>query len=135
MKQELPCFDTLLQLAQEAPDELERLRADLSHKVINSAPAEQRPRLRGLQFQIDSRREIAKTPLAACIHLSRMMHQSFDQLRDALNYAEENYPGELFLEQSSTTETSIDIQYSEPASSADEKESIYSANILAFPGS
>ncbi|MEE8056261.1 MAG: DUF3135 domain-containing protein [Pseudomonadales bacterium] len=85
MNQEMPDFDILLQIAQEDPQQLERLRLRLAHKTINSAPKSLRKRLRGLQFQIDAKRATSKTPLAACIHISNMMHQSFEQLRKALN--------------------------------------------------
>lgn len=85
MNQDLPEFDVLLQLAQEAPQELERLRLQLAHSTISSAPKQLQKRLHGLQFQIDAKRTLAKTPLLACMQISEMMHQSFEQLRLILN--------------------------------------------------
>lgn len=85
MQQDLPNFDTLLRLAQEDPKQLEVLRIQLAQNTINEAPEYLRPRLRGLQFQIDSKRQLAKTPLAACIQLSAMMHNSFNELCDLLH--------------------------------------------------
>src|SRR5690606_39594129 len=47
-------------------------------------------KLRGLQFRVDMERRRAKSPMAACIAISAMMHDSFDQLRQALNEAAGN---------------------------------------------
>lgn len=85
MNQDLPSFDTLVLIARHDPDQLEKIRKHLSARTINSAPGYLRPRLRGLQFRIDATRRLAKTPMAACIQLSTMMLQSFEQLRAALN--------------------------------------------------
>ena len=85
MDRDIPNFDTLVQIARSDPELLERIRQHLSNSTINSAPGHLRPRLRGLQFQIDSRRLLAKTPLAACIEISEMLQQSFEELRQVLN--------------------------------------------------
>ncbi len=85
MEQKMPSFDTLLRMAQENPYQLEQLRNQLANTTINSAPEPLRQRLRGLQFQIDSKCKLAKTPLSACITISNMMHQSLDDLRQILN--------------------------------------------------
>lgn len=83
---DMPNFDTLLELAQNKPDELEKLRNELADQIIANASAPIHDRLRGLQFQINAARRSAKNPLAACIRISNMMQQSFDELRDALNH-------------------------------------------------
>ncbi|ARN76054.1 DUF3135 domain-containing protein [Oceanicoccus sagamiensis] len=84
MKQEMPNFDTLLELAINDPEQLEEIRNELALTTINAAPETMRKRLEGLQFQIDSTRHLAKTPLAACIRLSEMMHNSLEELRQAV---------------------------------------------------
>lgn len=94
MNQELPEFDILMQLAERDPDQLEKIRHHMANSTINSAPRYLRPRLRGLQFQIDAARQLAKSPLAACIQISEMMHDSFEQLRIALNGALDEEPAE-----------------------------------------
>lgn len=43
---------------------------------ICSVPEERQPRLRGLQWRIDQIRRTARTPLASCIRISRMMWDS-----------------------------------------------------------
>ncbi|WP_101759346.1 DUF3135 domain-containing protein [Oceanicoccus sp. KOV_DT_Chl] len=85
MTPDMPNFDTLLELAQNNPDELEKLRNELADQIISSASQSVYQRLLGLQFQINSTRRLSKTPLAACIRISEMMQQSFDELREALN--------------------------------------------------
>ncbi|MCP3908189.1 MAG: DUF3135 domain-containing protein [Oceanicoccus sp.] len=84
MKQKMPNFDTLLDLALNDPEQLEEIRSQLAMKTINSAPESVRQRLRGLQFQIDTTCKLSKTPLAACIRLSEMMHNSLEELRQAV---------------------------------------------------
>lgn len=85
---DLPDFDELVRLAKEDPEELERIRAEAVETLINKAPLESQRRLRGLQFQVDMERQKAKNPMDSCIRVSKMMHDSFNTLRDALNAAQ-----------------------------------------------
>lgn len=85
MYPKMPDFDTLVKIAKHDPDQLETLRHRLAASTISSAPKSLQQRLRGLQFQIDSTRHTSKTPLASCIRISAMMHESFSELRTALN--------------------------------------------------
>ncbi len=82
---ELPDFDKLLEMARQRPDELEALREQMVENVISSARTEYRHRLRGLQFRIDMTRAKSKTPLAACLRISELMHKSFSELHFYLN--------------------------------------------------
>lgn len=84
---ELPDFDQLVKLAQEDPEALEALRKKLCEALIQQAPESYQRRLRGLQFKIDMERRRAKTPMAACVKLSKLMQDSFYKLRVALNEA------------------------------------------------
>ena len=81
---ELPGFDTLRYLAEHDPDRLERLRNALTEMLIARSPEESRQRLRGLQFQINARVKLAHNPVAACIAVSAMMHDTLDQLQRTL---------------------------------------------------
>lgn len=85
MSQDLPNFDTLLKLAKSDPEQLETIRKHLACSTINAAPKYLRPRLRGLQFRIDAARQLAKSPMDACVEISEMMYSSFEELRLALN--------------------------------------------------
>jgi hypothetical protein len=82
---EIPSFDTLLNIAENDPELLEKIRNQLAIRSINNAPEPLRRRLRGLQFQINSTCHLAKTPLAACIRISEMMHNSMEELRLSLS--------------------------------------------------
>ncbi len=81
---QLPDFDTLKNLASEDPAAFEALRLQHIEALLASAPAPMQNRLRGLQFQIDANRQLSKSPLGSCIRISRMMHESFASLREAL---------------------------------------------------
>lgn len=87
MHYELPSFDVLREMAQKDPEALERLRVQLCDQLIQDAPPAYRRKLRGLQFRVDMERRRAKSPMAACIAISGMMHDTFDKLRQALNDA------------------------------------------------
>ena len=95
MNSEWPTAEDLHELAQSRPEELEALRKKEIDRLINSAPEEMQRRLRGLQFQIDCKREAHSTPMGACVAISQMMLESFSELNDALHsiqQPEENTP-------------------------------------------
>ena len=66
-------FDTWSELARNDPEAFERMRLEAIEAVIATAPAENRERLRCLQWRIDQERRLARTPIAACMRISRMM--------------------------------------------------------------
>lgn len=94
---ELPGFDTLRYLAEHDPDRLELLRNALTEMLIARSPAESRHRLRGLQFQINARVKLASNPIAACLAVSSMMHDTLSQLQRTLV----DGPDELIAQQES----------------------------------
>lgn len=69
-------FDHWARLAVVDPDAFEARRSRLVEDFISSVPPERQLRLRRLQWRIDQIRRRARTPLAACIHISRMMWDS-----------------------------------------------------------
>lgn len=87
-------FDYLSELAQTNPEEFERIKAAEVEKVIQSASPRNRKRLRGIQFQVDAKRQVhSDSPMGTCIEISKMMHQSFENLRQHLNlYLDVNDP-------------------------------------------
>ena len=85
MQSQWPTTDELLKLAQENPEALESLRQREIESLISSAPEGMQRRLRGLQFQIDAKRSLSKTPMAACVAVSQMMFNSVYELNDILN--------------------------------------------------
>ena len=85
----LPSFDTLVDIAKEDPEQLERLRDALTQQLIDNAPTHMHHRLNGLQFKIDLERERASSALSACITISEMMHESLHRLKEILTNPEE----------------------------------------------
>ncbi|NVK38495.1 MAG: DUF3135 domain-containing protein [Gammaproteobacteria bacterium] len=81
MHKPLPSFERMLDMAKNDPEALERLRLDMVRDAINSAPEAYQQRLHGLQFQIDGQRLLSKNPMQACLEISRMMHDSLQQLK------------------------------------------------------
>jgi len=84
MSEPMPEFEELKSLYQDDPGAFEELRQHLIDDCIQSASSHRRKRLQGLQFQIDCRRRLAKNPMATCLEISKMMHQSFDDLSGSL---------------------------------------------------
>ena len=78
-------FDAWVKLARENPEEFERQRQATLRATIDSAPADHRKRLEGLQFQIDMERQRSGSALGACIKLNSMMWAGFFRLRKELN--------------------------------------------------
>ncbi|MFT5594637.1 MAG: hypothetical protein ACI8SR_003029 [Oceanicoccus sp.] len=81
MQKPLPSFERMLDMAKNDPDALELLRLEMVRDAINAAPESYRQRLHGLQFQIDGQRLVSKNPMHACLEISRMMHESLQQLK------------------------------------------------------
>lgn len=66
-------FDALSAMARNDPQGFEAMRLAAIEAVIESAPEANRERLRRLQWRIDQERRLARTPMAACVRISRMM--------------------------------------------------------------
>jgi hypothetical protein len=60
-------------LAGSDPDAFERLRQGLIDGFIQNSPPESRQRLLGLQWRIDQERARSRSPVGACIRITRMM--------------------------------------------------------------
>lgn len=73
-------FEEWRTLAERDPTAFEDMRRQYIESFIESAPEEKRRRLRGLQWQIDQTRDLARTPMASCIAISNMMWDSLYQL-------------------------------------------------------
>ncbi|MCF6256262.1 MAG: DUF3135 domain-containing protein [Gammaproteobacteria bacterium] len=75
-------FDEMLALAKTDPATFEARRAEYIESFLTSVPAEKQTRLRGLQWQIDQTRQLARTPMASCLAISNMMWDSLHLLGD-----------------------------------------------------
>lgn len=69
-------FDDWAALARTDPEAFERRRREVIESFIESTPEAHREQLRRLQWRIDTERNRAPTPLAACIRISAMMWES-----------------------------------------------------------
>ena len=79
-------FDYWLDLAQRDPERFESLRIETLETHINRASNTQQTRLRRLQWRIDQVRQRAKNPLAACISISDMMWDTFNNLASGYHH-------------------------------------------------
>ena len=85
MRARLPAFDVLVDMARNDPQGLEALRTRLTRQVIDTASNDiARRRLEGLQFKVEAVRKKARSPLAACMHISEMMCHSLAELHKSI---------------------------------------------------
>ena len=66
-------FDTWSEMARTDPETFELMRLAAIETAIEGASESNRQRLRRLQWRIDQERRLARTPMAACLRISRMM--------------------------------------------------------------
>ena len=69
-------FDDWATCATADPERFEALRLAAIEAVIADASASSQTRLRRMQWRIDQERRLARTPMGACLRLSRMMWQN-----------------------------------------------------------
>jgi len=69
-------FEDWAEMARQDPASFEQMRLAAIDEYIASVPAQQRERLRRLQWRIDQERRLARTPMNACIRISRMMWEN-----------------------------------------------------------
>lgn len=74
-------FDRWMRLAKEEPKRFEELRLQMIEDEINHSTPANQARLRGLQFQIDTKRRLSSSAMGACVEISTMM---FDHLYNDL---------------------------------------------------
>ena len=66
-------FDLWSKMAQEEPEKFELMRQQLIDDLIAQAPEHFKPRMIGLQWQVDQLRKQASNPMAACLRISQKM--------------------------------------------------------------
>jgi len=76
-------FEQWAQLAQQDPHTFEQLRHRLLEAYIARASSARQDRLHRLQWRIDRLREQASNPMSACVQISNLMWDTFDQLGNA----------------------------------------------------
>lgn len=114
----MPSFDEMARLAKDDPEHFETLRQELIESTISGASEDHQRRLRGLQFQVDMERRRSGSAMAACLNISKMMHDSLYTLGQTLNAAagvETDPVIDLFSEERATAATILSF----PMQSAD----------------
>ncbi len=76
-------FEQWAHLAQQDPHTFEQLRQRLLEAYIARSSSTHQDRLRRLQWRIDRLREQASNPMSACVQISNLMWDTFDQLGKA----------------------------------------------------
>jgi len=79
-------FDQWATLARTRPDAFEELRRLTVELAILKRSRRNRERLKGLQWRIDRLRETAGSPLAACMRISQLMWDRFEDLNDCYHH-------------------------------------------------
>lgn len=69
-------FDTWAKLASNNPHAFELERRLLLERAIMRAPADKQQRLRCLQWKLDQIRNLASTPMAACLQINRLLWEN-----------------------------------------------------------
>lgn len=69
-------FEKWSRLANTDPEAFEQHRSQVINNFIQDLPEERQQRIRCLQWRVDGIRRTSKTPMAACIEISRMMWDS-----------------------------------------------------------
>ncbi|MGF1730675.1 DUF3135 domain-containing protein [Photobacterium kasasachensis] len=86
--QDLPSFDELRAMAEQAPDELEALRLSMSEEIISNASAEMQPRLRAQMSHINQVIAKGKNPNHTNILLMAELQVQLKRFAQALNAPE-----------------------------------------------
>lgn len=83
--QNLPPFDELKRMAEQAPEELEALRLSMSEEIINNASDEMQPRLRAQMSHINQVIARGKNPNHTNILLMSELQNQLKRFAQALN--------------------------------------------------
>ena len=76
-------FEQWAWLARQDPETFEQFRHRLLDAHIARSSSAHREHLRRLQWRIDRLREQASNPMSACVQISNLMWNTFDQLGKA----------------------------------------------------
>lgn len=78
-------FDEWCALHEADPDRFDACRLKMLNDLIDSAPEESKPRLRGLMFRMEGEARRSGSQLGYNLRLSSMMMEMLDELREQLN--------------------------------------------------
>ena len=78
-------FNTWAELARNDPQAFELERKLLIERAIMKAPADKQQRLRCLQWKLDRVRDLASTPMAACLQINQLLWEHIVSERGLLH--------------------------------------------------
>jgi len=78
-------FDAWAKLARKNPQAFELERKLLIERTIMRAPADKHQRLRCLQWKLDQIRNLASTPMVACLQINRLLWENIYSEHGLLN--------------------------------------------------
>jgi len=109
-------FDTWAALAREDPQAFELERNLLIERAIMKAPADKQQRLRCLQWKLDQIRDLASTPMAACLQINRLLWEHIVSERGLLHCLQRLQSGERPGDSDSATAKILQFHGRVPAS-------------------
>lgn len=86
-------FDAWAELARKDPQAFELERKLLIERAIMRAPADKQQRLRCLQWKLDQIRDLASTPMAACLQINRLLWENIASEHGLLHCLQRLQPG------------------------------------------
>ena len=66
-------FDHWCKVAQDEPERFETMRQQMIDELMAQAPSHLKPRMTGLQWQVDQIRKQTNDPMTACLRISQKM--------------------------------------------------------------
>ena len=109
-------FDAWAKLARNNPQAFELERRLLLERAIMRAPADKHQRLRCLQWKLDQIRNLASTPMAACLQINRLLWENIVSEHGLLHNLQRLQSGERPNDTDPATAEILQFQGRVPAS-------------------
>ena len=109
-------FNAWAELARKDPQAFELERKLLIERAIMKAPADKQQRLRCLQWKLDRVRDLASTPMAACLQINQLLWEHIVSERGLLHCLQRLQSGKRPGDTDSATAKILQFQGRVPAS-------------------
>jgi len=108
-------FNVWAELARKDPQAFELERRLLIERAIMKAPAGKQQRLRCLQWKLDQIRDLASTPMAACLQINQLLWEHIVSERGLLHCLQQLQSGKHPGDNESPTAKILQFQGRVPA--------------------
>lgn len=81
----VPSFDTLVELFQRDPEMFEKVRKRLIKEHIDQLPEDKKKRAEQMQFTIESKLSLKKTPLSRFYEMQRLLYEGFGKFQEVIS--------------------------------------------------